>query len=560
MLPLYERACAERAPLVLATVVATRGSTYRKAGAQMLIGVDGRYAGIVSGGCLEGDLAAHAAAVLETGIPKLVRYDNGGDDDLLWGLGAGCEGGMDVWLVRLDPAMDWEPFATLSRNYEQRVRARYAFVLDSGVPALPVGSTLWLDGGPALPPGLPDPLISFLAAQARTDPAAATAGIVTFDELRLRLFVGVTGIPRELLLIGGGPDAMPVVELGATLGWRVTVVDHRPAYADAARFPRARRVLLSTPPQLLHHLDLACFDAAVVMSHHMATDRAALAALATTPIPYVGLLGPAARRRRLLDDLGSATAAKFGARLHAPVGLDLGGRDPASIALAITAEIQAHLHGKGHGQALDRNTAASNLHVILLAAGSSTRFGSPKQLADIAGRPMLARALDTVTQLERRHAVTVVLGANVERLEPLVRAASAHVAFNPDHASGLASSIRVGLAQAPVDARGALIVLADQVAVTADDLRRLVALWEQQPDRIVAAQYADTTGVPAIFPVDLFREMAELQGDRGARELLARHPDRVIGVPMPSAAQDIDTPADLLVSDLAVLRSAALQQ
>ena len=546
---MYERARAERTPLVLATVVATRGSTYRKAGAQMLIGSGGRYEGILSGGCLEGDLAAHAASVLESGTPKMVRYDNGGDDDLLWGLGAGCEGGMDVWLVRLDPAADWEPFATLARCFEQRVPARYAFVLNSAVPSLPVGSTLWVDGGAALPQGLPEPLTTLLAAQAGTDVVSATTGIFEFDSPRVRLFVGSAGIARELLLIGGGPDALPVVEIGATLGWRVTVADHRPAYADPARFLRARRVLLATPLQLEQQVDLARFDAAVVMSHHIATDLAALEALAATQIPYVGLLGPASRRQRLLADLGPATAAKFGARLHAPVGLELGGRDPASIALAITAEIQAHLHGRRHGQALDRNTAASSLHVMLLAAGSSSRFGSPKQLADIAGRPMLARTLDTVLQLERRHAVTVVLGANAERLEPLVRAAAANVAFNPDHARGIASSIRVGLAQAPFDARGALIALADQVAVTADDLRQLVARWEQQPDRIVAAQYAGTIGVPAIFPADLFRELAELQGDRGARAVLARYPERVIGVPMPSAAQDIDTPADLSVID-----------
>ena len=548
MLPMYERARAERTPLVLATVVATRGSTYRKAGAQMLIGPGGRYEGILSGGCLEGDLAAHAASVLETGTPRMVRYDNGGDDDLLWGLGAGCEGGMDVWLVRLDPAANWEPLATLSRHFEQRVHARYAFVLESAAPNLPVGSTLWVTGGATRLHQLPEQLAAFLAAPAGTDAVSPTAGIVEFDSPRVRLFVGSAGVPRELLLIGGGPDALPVVEFGATLGWRVTVADHRPAYADAARFPRASRVLLTTPLQLDQHLDLAQFDAAVVMSHHIATDLAALGTLATTQIPYVGLLGPASRRKRLLADLGTATAAKFGARLHAPVGLELGGRDPASIALAITAEIQAHLHGKGHGQTLDRNTAASSLHVMLLAAGSSSRFGSPKQLADVAGRPMLARALDTLLQLERRHAVTVVLGANAERLEPLVRAASANAAFNPDYARGLASSIRVGLAQAPFDARGTLIALADQVAVTADDLRQLVLRWEQQPDRIVAAQYAGTVGVPAIFPADLFRELAELEGDRGARAVLARHPERVIGVPMPSAAQDIDTPEDLSVS------------
>lgn len=162
---------------------------------------------------------------------------------------------------------------------------------------------------------------------------------------------------------------------------------------------------------------------------------------------------------------------------------------------------------------------------------------------------MLARTLDTVLQLERRHPVTVVLGAEVERLAPLVLDASASVAFNPDHAQGIASSIRAGLAQAPGDARGALIALADQVAVTADDLRRLVSRWEQQPDHIVAALYDETIGVPAIFPADLFPELAGLRGDRGARALLSRYPERVIGVPMPSAAQDIDTPADLRAHD-----------
>ena len=166
---MYERARAEQDPLVLATVIATRGSTYRKAGAQMLIGPGGRYEGILSGGCLEGDLAAHAASVLHTGTPKMVRYDNRGDDDLLWGLGAGCEGGMDVWLIRLDPAANWEPFATLSRCFEQRESAMYAFVLDSSAPAPPVGTTLWVAGGPAPPARLPGNLTTWLAAHGETN-------------------------------------------------------------------------------------------------------------------------------------------------------------------------------------------------------------------------------------------------------------------------------------------------------------------------------------------------------------------------------------------------------
>ncbi len=549
LLPMYERARAEQDPLVLATVIATRGSTYRKAGAQMLIGPGGRYEGILSGGCLEGDLAAHAASVLHTGTPKMVRYDNRGDDDLLWGLGAGCEGGMDVWLVRLDPAANWEPFATLSRCFEQRERAMYAFVLDSAAPAPPVGTTLWIAGGPAPPAGLPEQLTTWLAAQARGAPGAATCGIVEFDSPRVRLFLDSVAVPRELLLIGGGPDALPVVEFGAALGWRVTVADHRPAYADTVRFPRARRVLLSTPAELAQHVDLTRFDAAVVMSHHIATDLAALEALAATPIPYVGLLGPASRRQRLLVGSRSGDSGEI---RGAPACT---GRSRTR--RARSGEHRARNHRGDPGASAWQGTRA----------GTRSQHRGVEPARDAAGRRQLVafrfaeaagrHRRTTHARAHAGHGAAAGTTAPRDRRARRGRRASSSrwcamcrrsVAFNPDHAQGMASSIRAGLAQAPFDARGALIALADQVAVTADDLRQLVSRWEQQPDRIVAALYDDTIGVPAIFPADLFRELAELQGDRGARVLLSRYPERVIGVPMPSAAQDIDTPGDLSVS------------
>ncbi len=185
------------------------------------------------------------------------------------------------------------------------------------------------------------------------------------------------------------------------------------------------------------------------------------------------------------------------------------------------------------------------LHVIVLAAGCSSRFGAPKQLADIDGRPMLARAVDKVTQLAGPDAVTVVLGAHAARLAPLIQDAAVTIVINPDFEQGMASSIRTGLENAPAGTCGVLIVLADQVAVTVQELRQLVSCWQRQPDRMVAAGYQDATGAPAIFPSDVFPELRSLQGERGARALLLRHPERVLRVPMPSAAIDIDTPADL---------------
>ena len=136
---------------------------------------------------------------------------------------------------------------------------------------------------------------------------------------------------------------MPVVDFAARLDWKVTLVDHRPAYAVASHFPAAERVILARPDALPAALDLSRFAAAVVMSHHLPSDLAYLRALAATGIAYVGLLGPAARREKLLSDLGTAAHALRG-RLRAPVGLPLGGRSPESIALAIVAELHAHLH------------------------------------------------------------------------------------------------------------------------------------------------------------------------------------------------------------------------
>jgi xanthine/CO dehydrogenase XdhC/CoxF family maturation factor len=172
--------------------------------------------------------------------------------------------------------------------------------------------------------------------------------------------------PR-VLLVGAGPDALPVAELSVFMGWSLTVIDHRPHYAQPERFPGAERVLDGGPPALTTLLRKESsasdrFAAAIVMSHHFVSDRNYLAALAASDIPYIGLLGPAVRCERLLSQLG-ATAAILGTRLRSPVGLDLGAASPEGIALAIVAEIQATLTGRQHVGSLNvsRTTGAHSV-------------------------------------------------------------------------------------------------------------------------------------------------------------------------------------------------------
>jgi len=148
------------------------------------------------------------------------------------------------------------------------------------------------------------------------------------------------------------------------------------------------------------------------------------------------------------------------------------------------------------------------------------------------------------------HSVTVVLGAHAGELAPLLKHSPATITVNREWSEGIASSIREGLAHTPSTADGVMILLADQAAVTTEDLRRLASSWRRNPASIAAAQYAGGVGVPAIFPRWCFRELNELRGDRGAQSLLQRHVDRLVRLPMPSAELDIDRPEDLLTLEV----------
>ena len=349
LLPLFERERAAGRALSLGMLVHTAGSTYRKPGALILIAANGEYAGLISGGCLEGDLREHARAVIADGTARTVRYDMRGEDEQLWGLGLGCEGAMDILLLRVSAQTGWEPLAHLASAQTAYQRTAIGVVVESALPQLPRGSlALPADaraGAPAAAElaraGVPQALIS----------AAADGQSRWVEGPAWKLFVLPLSLPPRILLLGAGPDALPVVEFAALLGWKVTLVDHRAAYAVAAHFPSAERVLRLDPEQLAAALDLNGYCAAVVMSHHLPSDLAYLRALAASAIPYLGLLGPAVRRERLLAELG-ADARKLTQRLHAPVGLALGGRTPESIALAIVAELHAFVH------ASDRQAAA----------------------------------------------------------------------------------------------------------------------------------------------------------------------------------------------------------
>ncbi len=297
---------------VLATLVTVEGSSYRRPGARLLVTADGRRIGSISGGCLEEDVLARAHAVAASGKPELVLYDTSSENDLVWGVGLGCHGVVQVLLEKLPANPEW--VKTLSAN----LGARRATDIE----------VIWRGAGARAPLGtrLASPFT----------PTPSDAGI----------FRQTLEPPVSLVIFGAGDDAQPLAGFAKQLGWHLTVADPRPAFATAARFPEADALVVGPAAELVGRIDPGPATLAVVMTHHYVHDVPLLRALLARPLAYLGLLGPKKRADKIAADLtadGFVLTPEMQARLHAPVGLDLGAETSGEVALAIMAEMQAAL-------------------------------------------------------------------------------------------------------------------------------------------------------------------------------------------------------------------------
>ena len=339
--------------MVLATVYETVGSTYTKAGHQIVIAANGDYQGLVSGGCLEGDLADRAGSVLASGRPEAVTYDMRDEADDLWGLGVGCNGLIRVFLQPLSATENYQPFAGISERLLANRPAAVAIVIESDNPRILAGATLiWEPSHTECWHVVGKEIAEIMASQCEVVYGSGKAHCETEKDGLLVLYAPVSTVP-SLLVLGAGLDSVPVVNLAAELGWLVTIADHRPAYLEKGAFSQADQVMLVDPQVLDVELDLSKFDAIIIMSHHLVTDKIYLRKVSKIKAAYLGVLGPEARRDRMLDELGDVGEGLKG-RIRGPVGLDIGADSPESIALALLAEIQATING-GTGGILTKN-------------------------------------------------------------------------------------------------------------------------------------------------------------------------------------------------------------
>ncbi|MEA2568621.1 MAG: xanthine dehydrogenase accessory factor [Acidobacteriota bacterium] len=486
----------------LATVVETKGSAYRRAGARLIIRRDRKTWGAISGGCVESDIVERALNVISRNEATCVRF-RPADDDLIVGLGSGCQGEIAVVI---------EPFAESRRDliHGQLSSAANDEALITGYRGERLQT--WIGR-----------------------PAEAPAGAFVQEIVpRLTLFI-----------FGASPAAEFLLRFAKQLGWCVRIADHRPVVAADERYASADAIEIAPVEELPSRFAYPSPSAAVVMTHHYMRDLELIRQLAPLQLAYLGLVGSRERAQRLLAESDVVDTS-----LHAPAGLDLGADEPSEIALSIVAEIQSVLR-RSTASAL--RTRRGRIHngsdesaVVILAAGGSRRLGRPKQLVEIEGRSLVRRAAETALAAGTG-SVHVVVGAEADRVRTALEGLPVEFVVNDAWRDGVASSIREAIdaierRERPVETL--ILMLCDQPGVSADVLRRLLDAYRATRAPVVASRYPEGPGVPALFHAELFTALKSLNGDIGARQLI-RHLDRdVVTIPF-VLTDDVDTPEDL---------------
>lgn len=331
--------------VTLATVVSTWGSAPRQPGAVMAVSSERDLAGSVSGGCVEGAVIEAAGEVLAAGEPRLLHF--GVSDEEAWAVGLSCGGKIDVFV---EPLRETGEGAELHERLAEGLAAddllAQATVLSGA--GIGRGLLIWPDGRTV--GGLASGALESRAAEIAAElfPVfGSRRASVEVDGDEVDLFVHVHAPRPQLVVVGGGHVSEHLVRLAAELGFHTVVIDPRAPFATPERFAAADRLIQEWPQRALAELDLHEGTSVAVLSHDMKLDVPALEAALAGEVRYVGALGSKktqARRAAALREAG--VPEERIARIHSPIGLDLGGRRPDEIALAIVAEIVAARHGK----------------------------------------------------------------------------------------------------------------------------------------------------------------------------------------------------------------------
>ncbi|WP_261133953.1 XdhC family protein [Bacillus sp. Marseille-Q3570] len=337
---------------VLGTIISTEGSTYQKAGAKCFLSEDGVLTGLVSGGCVEGDLKEHCKEVLESGLSKRVFYDFRDQGDDLWGLGLGCNGSIEIFLEVIDPinspvdAFKKEEIFTIALT-----KSSCIVTMVGSEDASFVGNKWIACDELPLEKSLPFEQIRS-GYKKRKEKEMSGLTIVEICGKKTEVFYEFCQPVPKVIVFGAGPDAVPLVNGIKLLNWHVSVVDHRPSFVNEEHFPNADQLIYS-PKGSMPTLSLTENTFIIIMSHHFEQDQMILKEVLGSDTAYVGILGPRKRTYQLFEEINRdlEITEKTLVNFYNPIGLDIGAKSPEEISFSILSEMVDVYRG-GNGVSL----------------------------------------------------------------------------------------------------------------------------------------------------------------------------------------------------------------
>jgi xanthine dehydrogenase accessory factor len=361
ILKAYDEAQKAGKQTALATVVHVEGSSYRRAGARMLVTDDGQLTGAISGGCLEGDALRKARMVMVQQKPMLVTYDTTDDDDGKTGLGLGCNGIIHILIEPITSGEVGGPIAYFRRFLSAREPFVLITIFNMNEKHAPqYGTCLLLDKNGKTEGSIPDDKISDAiftdALQVLENGNTGTKRYYYQDNYTC--FIESLQPAVSLVIVGAGNDAIPLTQMAKILGWQVTVVDGRANYVTALRFPMADKLLVARPNEVMGQLNIDSRTVFMLMTHNYNYDFVLMKHLLPAGFPYIGILGPKKRLKLMLDELKTDTtiSEQQERQIFGPAGLDVGSDNAEEIALSIIAQIQAVLSGRNGMPLKDKQT------------------------------------------------------------------------------------------------------------------------------------------------------------------------------------------------------------
>lgn len=356
----YQKAEQSNLRSALATVVKVEGSSYRRAGARMLITEDGLLTGAISGGCLEGDALKKALSAIHQQKNKLITYDTTDDDDAKFGVQLGCNGIVHILFEPIQSNQETNPITILKTLLVERKNAVIT-TLFSLEGKKQLGTALIYKNN-YFQGSVPKPIQAELNIDVKDIFNNKISDFKTYryDGETIDGFIQFISPAIALVIAGAGNDAQPLAEIAYQLGWQVTVADGRQTHATTQRFPHANKVIIAKPMQLMPQLEIDTQTAVVLMTHNYNYDIELLGLLLKTTAPYVGTLGPKKKLIRMLDELVANTEENR-LRINGPVGLDIGAETAEEIAISIIAEIKSVLSG-ATGKSLNEKSGPVHAH------------------------------------------------------------------------------------------------------------------------------------------------------------------------------------------------------